>query len=238
MRRLRELEAAHPEAVTPDSPSQKVGGHRSEKFAPVEHAVPLESLNDVFSYEELEDFGRRMESALGPGVRYVVEPKVDGLSMALEYRDGKFWAGGDPGRRGDGGGCDGKPAHAAQHSRRLGARPGADYRPWGGIHGAGCVPGTEPPAGDPGGDSVGQPRNAAAGSMRQLDPQVTRDRQLDIILFNVQLSSGEVPSSHAESLDYLQSLGFSVVPRWVFYSIEDCCRQDTDPWGRAGQTAL
>lgn len=225
MRRLRELEAAHPEAVTPDSPSQKVGGHRSDKFAPVEHAVPLESLNDVFSYQELEDFGRRMEAALGPGVRYVVEPKVDGLSMALEYRDGRFWQGAT---RGDG--VTGEDV--TENLRMLRNIPAALERAperiivRGEVYMAREVFLEQNRLREIRGEALlANPRNAAAGSMRQLDPQVTRDRQLDIILFNVQLSSGEVPASHAESLDYLRSLGFSVVPHWVFYSLEECCRQ-------------
>ena len=83
-RRLRELEAAHPETVTPDSPTQHVGGHRSEKFAPVHHVVPLESLTDIFSYEELADFIRKTNEALNGEPEYTVEPKIDGLSMALE----------------------------------------------------------------------------------------------------------------------------------------------------------
>ena len=88
--RLKALEREHPDAITPDSPTQKVGGHRSEKFSPVTHEVPLESLADIFSYEELEDFIRKTDAALGGDVVYTVEPKIDGLSMALEYRNGIF----------------------------------------------------------------------------------------------------------------------------------------------------
>ena len=88
--RLKELEREHPDAITPDSPTQKVGGHRSEKFSPVTHVVPLESLADIFSYEDLEDFIRKTDAALGGDVVYTVEPKIDGLSMALEYRNGEF----------------------------------------------------------------------------------------------------------------------------------------------------
>ena len=99
MRRLRELERKHPETVTIDSPSQHVGGHRSEKFSPVQHQVPLESLNDIFSFEELRDFIRKTDETLADKPLYSVEPKIDGLSMALEYRNGKFWQGAT---RGDG----------------------------------------------------------------------------------------------------------------------------------------
>ena len=98
-RRLEELEAAHPEEVTPDSPTQRIGGKLLEGFSTYTHAVPLESLQDVFNAEEVAEFCQRMEEALGEGVEYSVEPKVDGLSVALEYRDGVFVRGAT---RGDG----------------------------------------------------------------------------------------------------------------------------------------
>ena len=99
MRRLENLEAEHPETVTPDSPTQHVGGHRSEKFSPVHHAVPLESLSDVFSYEELTDFIRKTNETLGGEPLYTVEPKIDGLSVSVTYSDGKLSLGAT---RGDG----------------------------------------------------------------------------------------------------------------------------------------
>ncbi|MDE6936087.1 MAG: NAD-dependent DNA ligase LigA, partial [Oscillospiraceae bacterium] len=98
LRRLEELEAAHPEEITADSPTQRVGGAALESFQQVEHPVPLESLQDVFSQEEVEEFTGRMEEALSSAA-YSVEPKVDGLSVALEYRDGVFVQGAT---RGDG----------------------------------------------------------------------------------------------------------------------------------------
>ena len=98
LRRLEELEAEHPEEITPDSPTQRVGGAALESFAQVEHPVPLESLQDVFSPEEVEEFAQRMDEALETAA-YSVEPKVDGLSVALEYRDGVFVQGAT---RGDG----------------------------------------------------------------------------------------------------------------------------------------
>ena len=98
LRRLEELEAEHPEEITPDSPTQRVGGAALESFQQVEHPVPLESLQDVFTPAEVEEFAERMEEALS-SVSYSVEPKVDGLSVALEYRDGVFVQGGT---RGDG----------------------------------------------------------------------------------------------------------------------------------------
>ena len=99
MQRLKALEAAHPELITPDSPTQKVGGEALSKFEPVQHQVPLESLTDVFSYEELFAFGERMDASLPEGHSYVVEPKIDGLSMSLEYENGVFVRGAT---RGDG----------------------------------------------------------------------------------------------------------------------------------------
>ena len=98
MRRLEELEQAHPETITPDSPTQRVGGRAVESFAQVTHPVPLESLQDVFSFEELETFDQRVRAAVTQ-VEYDVEPKIDGLSVALEYRDGLFVRGAT---RGDG----------------------------------------------------------------------------------------------------------------------------------------
>ena len=99
LRRLEELEAQHPEEITPDSPTQRVGGAPISAFQPYSHPVPLESLQDVFDQEEVEDFCRRMAEMLGEDVAYSVEPKVDGLSVALEYRDGVFVRGAT---RGDG----------------------------------------------------------------------------------------------------------------------------------------
>ena len=93
LRRLEELEAQHPELVTADSPTQHVGGKTSSQFSEVQHAVPLESLQDVFSFDELRAFGERMTEALPEGRKYAVEPKIDGLSMAVEYRNGIFYRG-------------------------------------------------------------------------------------------------------------------------------------------------
>ena len=99
LRRLEELESAHPELASPDSPTQRVGGKVADGFAEVVHRVPLESLQDVFSLEELQEFGQRVAEALPDGVEYDVEPKVDGLSVALEYENGIFVRGAT---RGDG----------------------------------------------------------------------------------------------------------------------------------------
>lgn len=113
-RELEELEAAHPEEITPDSPTQRVGGKILQGFSPYTHEVLLESLQDVFDGQEVREFTDRMAQALGPEAEYSVEPKVDGLSVALEYRDGVFVRGA-PGRRPDRGGRDGKSAHDPLH---------------------------------------------------------------------------------------------------------------------------
>ena len=190
MRRLENLEAEHPETVTPDSPTQHVGGHRSEKFSPVHHAVPLESLSDVFSYEELTDFIRKTNETLGGEPLYTVEPKIDGLSMALEYRNGVFYQGAT---RGDG--VTGEdvtenlrvlrniPLKLENAPERLIVR--------GEVYMAREVFLEHNRRREIEGETLlANPRNAAAGSMRQLDPKVTKERQLDIIVFNVQLTSG------------------------------------------------
>ncbi len=137
LRKLEELEAAHPEEVTPDSPTQRVGGEALESFQQVVHPVPLESLQDVFSPEEVEEFAQRMMETLET-VEYSVEPKVDGLSVALEYRNGLFVQGAT---RGDGqvGGCYRKPPHDQIHSHDpAGQAPKAD-RPWGSLYAKKCV---------------------------------------------------------------------------------------------------
>ncbi len=222
MRRLEDLEARHPETVTPDSPTQHVGGHHSEKFSSVRHAVPLESLTDVFSYTELDDFIARTNAALETPPVYSVEPKIDGLSMALEYRNGIFWQGAT---RGDG--TTGEDV--TENLRQLRNLPqklkDAPERliVRGEVYMAREVFGELNRRREIGGEPLlANPRNAAAGSMRQLDPRVTRERMLDIILFNIQLTSGPMPASHAAALDYLASLGFYVVPHACFADAAGC----------------
>ena len=225
MRRLEILEEEHPETITPDSPTQHVGGHRSEKFSPVHHEVPLESLSDVFSYDELKDFIRKTNEALGGTPVYTVEPKIDGLSMALEYRNGVFRQGAT---RGDG--TTGEdvtenlrvlrniPLKLENAPERLIVR--------GEVYMAREVFLEHNRRREIEGETLlANPRNAAAGSMRQLDPKVTKERKLDIIVFNVQLTSGEQPKTHAESLDMLEKLGFYTVPHKVFRTIDECCEE-------------
>ena len=222
MQRLKALEAEHPELITTDSPTQKVGGEALSKFEPVRHQVPLESLTDVFSYEELFAFGERMDASLPGGHSYVVEPKIDGLSMSLEYENGVFVRGAT---RGDG--VTGE--NVTENLRTVRSLPlrieNAPERliVRGEVYMSKAVfeelNARRELKGEP---LLANPRNAAAGSMRQLDPKVAASRKLDIICFNMQYSSDEKYLSHAETLDAMRSMGFPVVPYKKFNDIKDC----------------
>ena len=222
MQRLKALEAEHPELITPDSPTQKVGGEALSKFEPVQHQVPLESLTDVFSYEELFAFGERMDASLPTDHSYVVEPKIDGLSMSLEYENGVFVRGAT---RGDG--VTGE--NVTENLRTVRSLPlrieNAPERliVRGEVYMSKAVfeelNARRELKGEP---LLANPRNAAAGSMRQLDPKVAASRKLDIICFNMQYSSDEKYLSHTETLDAMRSMGFPVVPYKKFNDIKDC----------------
>ena len=222
MQRLKALEAEHPELITPDSPTQKVGGEALSKFEPVQHQVPLESLTDVFSYEELFAFGERMDASLPGGHSYVVEPKIDGLSMSLEYENGVFVRGAT---RGDG--VTGE--NVTENLRTVRSLPlrieNAPERliVRGEVYMSKAVFEELNARRDLKGEPLlANPRNAAAGSMRQLDPKVAASRKLDIICFNMQYSSDEKYLSHTETLDAMRSMGFPVVPYKKFNDIKDC----------------
>ena len=212
LRRLEELEAAHPETVTPDSPTQRVGGQPLGAFTQVRHQVPLESLQDVFDFQELEAFDQRVKGVV-PEAEYVVEPKVDGLSVALEYEDGLFVRGAT---RGDGQvGEDvtenlrtvrSIPLKIPDAPPRLIVR-GEVYMPKKVFH---ALNEEREHRGEA---LFANPRNAAAGSLRQLDPKVAASRRLDIAVFNVQWPQEEF-STHLETLDYLQNKGFKVIPHY------------------------
>ncbi len=211
-RRLEELEAEHPEEVTQDSPTQRVGGKILAGFQPYSHEVPLESLQDVFNGGEVAEFCERMDEALGAMVEYSVEPKVDGLSVALEYRDGVFVRGAT---RGDGRvGEDvtenlktirSIPMTLPEKLPRLIVR-GEVYMSRAVFEEINARRELE------GKPLMANPRNAAAGSLRQLDPKVCAERKLDIQVFNLQLAEGKEFLSHAETLDYLASQRFKVIP--------------------------
>ena len=225
MNRLKALEAEHPELVTPDSPTQRVGGQALSQFEPVRHQVPLESLTDVFSYEELFAFGDRMDSLLTEPHDYVVEPKIDGLSMSLEYENGVFVRGAT---RGDG--VTGE--NVTENLRTVRSLPlrieNAPERliVRGEVYMAKSVfeelNAQREISGEP---LLANPRNAAAGSMRQLDPKVAAARKLDIICFNLQFSSSGGYTTHAQTLDAMRDMGFPVVSYSHFDNIRDCVKQ-------------
>ena len=211
-RRLEELEAEHPEEITPDSPTQRVGDKILEGFETYEHPVPLESLQDVFNAEEVSEFLDRMREALGDGAAYSVEPKVDGLSVALEYRDGGFVRGAT---RGDGRvGEDvtenlktirAIPMQLPEKLPRLIVR-GEVYMSRAVFAEINARRELE------GKPLMANPRNAAAGSLRQLDPKICAERKLDIQVFNLQLAEGKTFQNHSETLDYMASQHFKVIP--------------------------
>lgn len=220
LRRLEELEAEHPEEITPDSPTQRVGGEVLAGFQEYVHPVPLESLQDVFSADEVTEFGDRMKGSLET-VEYSVEPKVDGLSVALEYRDGLFVKGAT---RGDGRvGEDvtenlrtirSIPMVLPEKLPRLIVR-GEVYMPKSVFH---KLNEEREMRGE---NQFANPRNAAAGSLRQLDSRICAKRFLDIRIFNLQLADGKVFTNHRESLEYLESQGFPTIPFKTFSSIDE-----------------
>ncbi len=219
LRELETLEEQYPELAQPDSPTKRVGGEALSKFEKVTHPVPLMSLQDVFSTEELGDFLSKILEVY-PNADFTVEPKIDGLSVALEYVNGNFVRGAT---RGDGNvGEDvtenlktikSIPMVIPNAPPRLIVR-GEVFMPKSSFEKLNLAQELE------GKPLFANPRNAAAGSLRQLDPKIAAKRGLDILVFNVQLAEGVVFSTHAESLEYLKSLMFKVVPFKKLHSIE------------------
>lgn len=208
---LRLLEEEHPSLITADSYTQRVHGVASSQFAPVKHEVPLLSLQDVFSEEELYDFDRRVRETISDPV-YVVEPKIDGLSVAMEYVDGKLVRGATRG--------DGQTGEDITHNlltiRRI-PRALSTALPRVIVRGEVYMPRESfaqlVQRQEENGEKVFKnPRNAAAGSLRQKDPAVTAARNLDMFAFNLQLLDGETVSSHAQSIERMRTLGFPVIP--------------------------
>ncbi len=220
LRQLEELEAANPELASPLSPTRRVGGEALSQFEKVRHPVPLESLQDVFSFDELREFDGRVRETV-PEAQYTVEPKIDGLSVALEYVDGHFVRGAT---RGDGlVGEDVTENLKTVHSipmtlenapARLIVR-GEVFMPKAVFHKLNAQ------REERGEALFANPRNAAAGSLRQLDPKIAAKRQLDILVFNLQLAEGVSFSTHSETLDYLRSLRFKVVPYRLVTTMEE-----------------
>ena len=222
MRELIALEEAHPALRTPDSPSQRVGGAPLDSFQQITHEVPLESLNDAFSEEELMEFHTRVTKVV-PEPMYVVEPKIDGLSVALTYENGLLIRGATRGN-----GLVGEdvteniktirsvplrlPENAPSHlvvrgevymPKRVFEQINAEREATGEARFA-------------------NPRNAAAGSMRQLDPKIAASRRLSMIAFNVQSVTDRHVERHSETLAFLREMGFAVIDYSLFSSIDDC----------------
>lgn len=224
LRELETLESAHPELVTPDSPTQRVGGQAVSQFEKVTHAVPLMSLQDVFSMEELNEFLNKILSEQADAT-FSVEPKIDGLSVALEYENGVFVRGAT---RGDG--VVGEDV--TENLKTIRSIPmrleGAPDRLI--VRGEVFMPKKSFEKLNARQEALGKPlfanpRNAAAGSLRQLDPKIAGQRGLDIYVFNVQLAEGVTFTSHCESLEYLKQLRFKVIPYQKLSTVEEIDRQ-------------
>ena len=213
---LLDLEEANPQYASPTSPTVRVGGSASNTFATVEHKVQMGSLQDIFSFDELRDFDRRVRETV-PEPSYVVEPKIDGLSVSLEYRDGVLAVGSTRGN-----GFTGEDV--SENIRTIRSVPlklpvslpllevrGEVYMP---VKSFQRVVEAQELAGE---QPFKNPRNAAAGSLRQKNPKITAKRGLDIFVFNVQQIEGKTLDSHSDSLDFLGTLGFKVIPEHKVY---------------------
>ena len=211
LRELEDLEKAHPELAKADSPTKRVGGEALSQFEKVTHPVPLMSLQDVFSMEELDGFLSRVLESEG-SARFSVEPKIDGLSVALEYVNGEF-------ARGATRGAGNVGEDVTENLKTIRAIPMRieNAPPRLIVRGEVFMPkksfeklnARQEQEGKP---LFANPRNAAAGSLRQLDPKIAAKRGLDIYIFNIQLAEGVTFTSHSESLDYLKERKFKVIP--------------------------
>ncbi|MBR6533798.1 MAG: NAD-dependent DNA ligase LigA [Clostridia bacterium] len=210
LRELEDLENEFPEFKREDSPTQLVGGAVSKLFSSVVHSVKMESLQDVFNFSELRTFGEKIDTTK---TAFSVEPKIDGLSVSLEYRDGLFFRGST---RGDGEVGEDVTANllqiksipkAIKFDGELEVR-GEVYMPKESFL---KLLKRQELLGEP---TAKNPRNAAAGSLRQKNPKITAERELDIFIFNIQRITGKTFESHIETLDFLKSLGFNVLPTY------------------------
>lgn len=225
MHELITLEEKYPELITADSPTHRVGGNADDQFTPVTHRVPLESLQDAFSFEDVRSFDAKIKAVL-PNPVYIVEPKIDGLSVSLEYENGLFIRGATRG--------DGKVGEeVSANLRTVRSIPLKLKKPIDNI----IVRGEVYMPKDVFFSLIKQqelneektfknPRNAAAGSLRQKNPKITSKRKLDIFVFNVQYLEGEEINSHEKSLELMKELGFNVVPNYKkCHSIEEAIEQ-------------
>ncbi len=216
LRDLENLEAEFPQLITPTSPTQRVGGNRGEKFSPVTHTVPMESLHDSFSADEIRDFDRRVRESIADPV-YVVEPKFDGLSVSCEYRNGVFSRGSTRGDGVVGEDVTENLMTIKSLPKRLENAPaflevrGEVYMS---VETFERIVSEQENTGE---KPFKNPRNAAAGSLRQKDAKITARRNLDIFVFNIQAVDGETFTTHTQTLDYLTEMGF---PTATYYSCE------------------
>lgn len=221
-RRLQDLEAAHPEYDSADSPTKRVGGRALDKFEKFTHSVRMGSLTDVFSFDELAAFLERMRDILGDGAEYSVEPKIDGLSVSLIYENGVFVRGAT---RGDG--IVGEDVTENLRTVRSVPLKLSEPLPYLCVRAEVYMPRSAFEEVNLAREAEGQPlfanpRNAAAGSLRQLDPKICAKRRLEAFVFNLQEGAlymdGRAPKTHAETLARLSSLGFAVLPDYKILS--------------------
>ena len=224
LRELEDLEAEFPDLKLPDSPTNKVGGSAGAKFSPVTHAVVMESLHDSFSHDELRDFDRKVREVV-PDVKYVVEPKFDGLSVSCEYRNGVFVRGSTRGDGTTGEDVTDNLMTIRSLPKRLKDAPeflevrGEVYMSFESFEA--LVKRQEDNEEKP----AKNPRNAAAGSLRQKNAKITAERKLDIFVFNIQQVVGATLTSHEQGLKYLKKLGFPTAFYNVYDNIEDVITQ-------------
>jgi len=235
-RELKAIESEHPELITPDSPTQQVGARvYQNSFAEVRHEVQMASLQDVFSTDEVREFDRRVRESIDKP-EYVVEPKIDGLSVSLEYTDGYFTRGST---RGDG--FVGEDVTENLRTIRSLPQKLREALPFLEVRGEvymsreaffKVVERQELNSEKP----FKNPRNAAAGSLRQKDPRVTAKRMLDLLVFNIQRIEGKSIGTHVESLEFLRSLGFPVIPNFrTTTSIEEAIGEIAENGEKRGE---
>ncbi len=224
LRELEDIEAEYPELSSPDSPTQRVGGSRGEKFSPVVHTVPMESLHDSFSPDEIRDFDRRVRETVAHP-EYVVEPKFDGLSVSCEYRNGVFVRGSTRGDGVTGEDVTENLMTIKSLPKRLKNAPeflevrGEVYMSVATFE---RIVAEQENNGE---KPFKNPRNAAAGSLRQKDAKITSKRDLDIFVFNIQAMEGYSVSTHVQSLDYLTELGFPTAFYNCYDDIDDVLKE-------------
>ena len=226
MNELKRMEKENPELITPDSPTQRIGGKILDGFEEVVHTVQMQSLNDVFDKESVIDFGIKTENALGEKAEYITELKIDGLSVSLEYKDGYFFRGST---RGDGNiGEDVTENLKTIRNIPLKLREPLEYLE---VRGEVFMPHSSfiklnELQEEKGEKTFQNPRNVASGTLRQLDSSIVAERKLDIYVFNIQQIKGKEIKTHREGLEYLSYLGFKTIPDTpVCTTIEDAFRE-------------